>query len=79
MMDESFGNITRALEAKGLLDNALLVFTTDVRHTFTPSYYGVVTPALRSSASLSSYCHTTEVFTSLISVFCQTVMSLSHH
>nr|KAG5686688.1 hypothetical protein BaRGS_013587 [Batillaria attramentaria] len=29
MMDESFGNITKALERAGLLDNALLVFTTD--------------------------------------------------
>ncbi|KAK7098570.1 hypothetical protein V1264_002833 [Littorina saxatilis] len=29
MMDESFGNITQALDSRGLLDNTLLVFTTD--------------------------------------------------
>ncbi|XP_025086916.1 arylsulfatase B-like [Pomacea canaliculata] len=29
MMDESFGNITAALDRAGLLDNALLIFTTD--------------------------------------------------
>ncbi|KAK7098569.1 arylsulfatase B-like [Littorina saxatilis] len=29
MMDESFGNITQALDNRGLLDNTLLVFTTD--------------------------------------------------
>ena len=29
-MDEIFGNITTALDVKGLLDNALIIFTSDV-------------------------------------------------
>lgn len=30
MMDEAFGNITRSLEQAGLMNNTLVIFTTDV-------------------------------------------------
>jgi membrane-anchored protein YejM (alkaline phosphatase superfamily) len=29
-MDEAIGNITKALEAKGMFDNTLIIFTADV-------------------------------------------------
>jgi arylsulfatase A-like enzyme len=29
-MDEAIGNITKALKAKGMFDNTLIIFTTDV-------------------------------------------------
>jgi arylsulfatase A-like enzyme len=29
-MDEAIGNITNALKAKGMFDNTLIIFTTDV-------------------------------------------------
>jgi hypothetical protein len=32
-LDEAVGNITGALEAKGFMDNAVIVFTTDVSIT----------------------------------------------
>ena len=30
VLDEAFGNVTTALEQRGLLDNTLLIFTSDV-------------------------------------------------
>lgn len=35
-MDEAFGQITAALDSAGLLDNSLIIFTTDVSVTCTP-------------------------------------------
>ena len=30
VLDEAFGNVTAALEEQGLMDNTLLIFTSDV-------------------------------------------------
>ena len=75
MMDESFGNITRALEAKGLLDNALLVFTTDVSQPLTSHCHVTVTTDI--TQPLTSHCHvlvTTDI-TQPLTLHCHVIVT----
>jgi arylsulfatase B/arylsulfatase I/J len=55
--DEGIGNVTRALDAKGMLEHTLLVFTTGIRpdHLHTPTHLPTYVPTYANLACSSIY------------------------